>query len=497
MANNRSIISWETVLKAKEKFEIKNMLIENYKAIYGADIVVDARTADAGWIDALTDILYDFSLLAVNVYDSLDISNARGALLDNLVLLAGNIVRHIPTKTKIQCQLTWTGSDISYDKANDILSALDVENKKWIITPVEDDAIIYSSGEYPAGGDQLVYLEHSYEGEYLIPLDANPILEIRKNSSFQTNNNILLTNKIMLNRGTFAETDSQLKSRKKESLAYNSTSLVDSIRDAVLNSIYSIKDIKIYSSVGATALTVDLWNGSTSGTVTIPLHDVFVLVKPDEGVDIIQGEAISTALVDILQRKITLGISTYQSNIDSNYHTLTVPVNSEYNTYTETYRYYVAQPYKPNITINYKPSNGFNRNTMAQRVINAIYNLAKDYAIDRDIDTIELGSTISSAANLSLTNKTCDITSVVVDNTVVNNGYWYVNLADELEFLSSELALGETYEIVDLGTTDWNAVFGTTGVTYDEGDSGVVASVAPGTGRAVSINHKLNFVEVI
>lgn len=51
--------------------------------------------------------------------------------------------------------------------------------------------------------------------------------------------------------------------------------------------------------------------------------------------------------------------------------------------------------------------------------------------------------------------------------------------------LSTALVVGQTYTILTLGTTNWNTVAGTTGVTYAVGSRLVAQSTATGTGTAV------------
>lgn len=59
---------------------------------------------------------------------------------------------------------------------------------------------------------------------------------------------------------------------------------------------------------------------------------------------------------------------------------------------------------------------------------------------------------------------------------------------------SPNFAPGYHYEIVSLGTTDWNTVAGTTGETYAVGDEIVVVTAAPGTGTAAFTEPVINLV---
>jgi hypothetical protein len=432
MAISRSIISWDLFFQAKDYTEIYRMLVTNYKAIYGSDINLAINTADGEFIRTLAVILYDFSKLASDTYNSIDINNAKGKLLDNLVLLSGNLIRKKDVATEFTTTLSWVGDGISYS-ISDIIIAEDIDGNYWEITPVGAVTEILSTGT-------LVTMKSQSVGEYNLPIEDFPIREIRKNANYVSAEDIELNDIILNIRGSVAETDAHLKARKKESLSFNSTSLIDSIRDEVLNNIYSVDDIKIYNSVVGGGLTIPLWNGTTSisGGVTIPKHDVFVLVKPQEDVNIVQNGVTSEAIVDVLKRKITLGISTMQANIDANYRTEVIELDSVFPGYTETYRYYISQPYNPYIRINYTSTNGgFNEAATLTRIREALYKLAKDYPINKNISTTEVNSVAFNAGNLDPLNPTFVIDSIWIkfastptsssSEVIVNNGYWYVN----------------------------------------------------------------------
>ena len=432
MAISRSIISWDLFFQAKDYTEIYRMLVTNYKAIYGSDINLAINTADGEFIRTLAVILYDFSKLASDTYNSIDINNAKGKLLDNLVLLSGNLIRKKDVATEFTTTLSWVGDDISYS-ISDIIIAEDIDGNYWEITPVGAVTEILSTGT-------LVTMKSQSVGEYNLPIETFPIREIRKNANYVSAEDIELDDIILNIRGSVAETDAHLKARKKESLSFNSTSLIDSIRDEVLNNIYSVDDIKIYSSVVDGGLTIPLWNGTAliSGGVTIPKHDVFVLVKPQENVTIAENGVTSEAIVDVLKRKITLGISTMQDNIDANYKTEVIELDSVFPGYTETYRYYISQPYNPYIRINYTSTNGgFNEAATLTRIREALYKLAKDYPINKNISTTEVNSVAFNAGNLDPLNPTFVIDSIWIkfasaptsssSEVIVNNGYWYVN----------------------------------------------------------------------
>lgn len=443
MALNRSIITWDSVFKAKDYTEIFTMLVTNYKAIYGSDINLAVNTADGEYIRSIATLLYDFSKLAAETYNSIDINNAKGALLDNLVLLSGNLVRKGNTNTLLRTTLSWTGNDIQWSTGN-IIIAEDVLSNYWQITPVNLSDLIEDEGLFymPATGIQVTMEARAF-GETVLPDETFPIREIRRNGTFVGATAITLNNIIIDRRGSILETDAHLRARKKESLSYNSTSLIDSIREEILNNIFSVDDIKIYNSVVSGGLTIPLYNGSTTNNITIPQHDIFVLVKPQEGVTIQENGTTSEAIVDVLRRKVTLGISTYQDNIDANYLTETVILDSIYSGYTEIYRYYISQPYNPYIRIRATSlSTAFNSATTIARIRRALYDLSKEYPINKNINITEIASAVLTAGNLDRLNPTfrIDAIDVSVDSTIangdadiiVNNGYWYVNGINDL-----------------------------------------------------------------
>lgn len=433
MANNRSIISWDVVLESKTYPEILNMLFTNYKAIYGADIDLSSNTADGEFIRLIADMLYDFGVLAADVYGSFDINNAKGTLLDNLVLLSGNLIRKTAAKTKLNCTLQWDSIDIPYAET-DIIRIEDNANRLWKVTPyVQFANIIEATGT-------AVYLECVQNGDFIL---EEPILEIRKNGAFVSSTAIDATNLIYELRGSVREGDSLLRARKKETISYRSTSLIDSIREDVSNNIYALQDIKIYNSnfdmnAGVNpGINIVLWNGIDAIAHTIPLHDVFVLIKPQEDVTIVSGESISTALVDTLQRKITLGISTYQTDIlmidaitnDDNYHEVIAGINPNFPGYNEIYRYYVAQPYNPAIQIHIDTLGlAYNGTTSLERIRAALYNLSFDYPINKDLSIAEITGVAFKEGNIDPTNPTFEVNSIVITGgKVVNNGYWFVD----------------------------------------------------------------------
>jgi hypothetical protein len=125
----------------------------------------------------------------------------------------------------------------------------------------------------------------------------------------------------------------------------------------------------------------------------------------------------------------------------------------------------------------------------------------------RPIDVIDFSSTDAFS-------QVQGAVSYTVDGYALTNGARVIFAADsdsdvsnkifQVEFivpdsspvtLATELQVNLRYIIVDLGTTDWNAVAGTTGVTYAVGDAIVVDAVGTGTGTARYAQPVINLTQ--
>lgn len=434
MAIDRNIIGWiNGDFEGKSYIEILNMLIENKKAMIGSDLDLGADTAEGEILRAQAQIYYDFSLLGLDVFNSFDVNNAQGSLLDNLVFLAGNIIRKKNLRTEITCELSFVGSDITFIP-EDILILTDSLGIMWRIK---------GSGTLSGNNPTSVTLECLYNGENV--LDANTdFISIYKNNTFHTNSNISIDNVNIVTRGSLEESDAQLRARKKESLQYNSINLIDSIRGEVLDNLHAIADIKVINGnrtdPGQDYLTIPLrgmeadatnvLNEGEANQLKLPLHYILVIIKEGLGFTITQGGPNSIALANILKDNITLGISTYQANISSHYFKEELVINESNANYKETYKYFVARKYNPGITVNLIKREGYDAaaSDIESRIRTALYNLSLDYTIGKDINVSELINTTFNQ-NLDISNPTFLVSSIVVAGNAyeVLNGYWQLD----------------------------------------------------------------------
>ena len=256
-------------------------------------------------------IYYTLANLAQEVYYSLDVNNAKGQLLDILLYQSGNMVRKGNTNTLFRGFITWTGENIYYNLPSDVQGSSvwliqDKFNTTWRVRPFTDPNI---AGVLEIEGIEGIEAEFECVdfGNFLLDDD---ISEMILDGSFITNENILVTNKIIDRRGSTTETDSEFRMRKRDSMVYNSTTLTDSIKIDIMENVLSVKDVVIFNANNGD-IEIDLNINGVNQTQVIPIHYVFVMVQPVEGTDL-TTESTKKAISDSIRKKITLGISTLQ-----------------------------------------------------------------------------------------------------------------------------------------------------------------------------------------
>lgn len=476
MAINRNIIEWsntEKAFKAKSYIEIFNMLLENYRAIYGADIDLTVETAFGEELRMEAEQLYDFAKLAEDMYYTLDVNNASGAVLDNLVAFTSNLIR----KTNIQTILIGSlkiadlggAGNISLAPGN-VIYVQDEYNILWRAELVNAETVpqelVVGATLLTAPSNEVRLTAASY-GENLITANLTQLLV---NGSYYSND-IQLDNIIYESIGSIEETDAMLRQRKNNTLSYNSKTLLDSIRDYILKNIYSVKDVLIYNAngrrtsdtnvdtAGNTLLPLLMNNGVVEEEVTLLKHDLLVLIQPQTGIaeqtDPLSSfrtigtpdvpTSLSTAIAKVLQDKITPGIATAAELITWNtgteaydpiadatgYIEVILPVNLGSAEYNERYSFYVVNKYNPTITISLLTKNNYDPVTTQARIRQAIYDLSTSYTINQDIRLDEI-LTVVKNANIDVLNPTFTITGIAVGSGAaaelkVNNGYWLVD----------------------------------------------------------------------
>jgi len=483
MAIDRNIIEWSNtakVFKAKSYVDIFNMLVENYQAIYGADIDLTVETAFGEELRMQAEQLYDFAKLAEDVYYTLDINNASGAILDNLVAFTSNLIRQANVQTILTGELTITGGIGVLDLASSSVYVQDDSNELW-----RADAIDEADAEITINIPKTVKLTAISYGE----LQVTSLTQLLVNGSYITNS-LSLGTIIYTQLGSIEETDAMLRQRKNNTLSYNTKSLLDSMRDYILKNIVSIKDVKIYNANGRKTSDSDVdVDGNTLINILTPAaspndveniyvykHDLLVIVQPQTGIAEQSGGALdsfrtitdspspgdydptelSIAIAQVLKDKITPGIATVESIVQisddteitdaTRYIEVLIAESVGDSNYYERYSFYVAYEYNPTITINLLTKNNYDSTTTQARIRQALYDLSTNYIINQNISLDEVLTAIKNS-NLDLNNPTFSIAGVQVadgSNSALKayNGYWLVDQNSES----------------DTGLADWNIV---------------------------------------
>lgn len=444
VAIDRNIISWgEDGFRGKSYIEIYNLIYTNRKAIFGNDIDLSLDTGEGEYIRMLASLLYNFANLSQEVYYSLDINNAKGELLDILLYQSGNMIRKGDTYSKLSGILSWSGPDIRYklpsdnDSSESTILIQDKFNITWLVKPIVDvtDLDDIDSEGYitlsSSGTDAEIIC--TVYGDYLLD---NDISELLIDGDFITNDDIKVNDRIIYARGSLTETDAEFRLRKQDSLIYNSTSLVDSVKIEIMKNVLSVKDVVIFNA-NKGDMTIPLLNRPD---IVIPNHYIFVMVQPVIGTNL-SNELVKQSIAKVIRDKITLGISTYQDDkgaLSPNY------IEQEYiysvgsvNT-SESIFYYIADSYNPKLKIELRirgNTSSFenSKDVIKEKIIKAIEEYSKLYRIGQDIDVYAIGDVIRNT-NADIQNPLYEVANISVTGSLeVKNGYWLFDrgVADE------------------------------------------------------------------
>jgi len=123
---------------------------------------------------------------------------------------------------------------------------------------------------------------------------------------------------------------------------------------------------------------------------------------------------------------------------------------------------------------------------------NLMFEEYQDY-IDKS-STIGDGSTTVFYSDIDINNPD---ESSSVDIRAVEVYVGGVRQLPYVDILTSDLEVGLTYNISFLGTTDWNSIAGTVGITYGVNDKITVAATGTGTGTAVQQTTQYRWTEAL
>lgn len=318
-------------LKVKSFTEIRDMLIQRYKEVYGQDIELDTRNADGVFINDLALIMNNICQTIRSLYIELNPNTATGIYLDRLCALA-NVTRKTATASTATLTLkNNSNADILVADSNGNGTTLDV------VTFIDKAGTLWTSPAItiPANSSVNIIATCSEKGQ----IEA-PIGWIDKTVQ---NFAITVTQSAAAIVGKNTETDDDLRIRRTQSSGAEGTTVLQSLTGSLLE-VNGIRDVKVYNN------NTNAEQDTKSSGVKIKPHSIAVVVRVEDNI-VIPDETIGQIIYD----KLTPGIST------TNYGTTTsgakniaitpIYVNASIVYLTQNIYWLQAQPVAPKITI--------------------------------------------------------------------------------------------------------------------------------------------------
>ena len=259
--------------------QIRDAITTRYKEVYGQDIdlTVTPTNADGIFVNDLALMVNNILQSIKTMYANLDVNTASGVYLDNLCRLS-NIVRKPATPSNVYITVKNIGNDpITIKKSSDTdgTTFVDVSGSEWFY---EGDNIVLN-----AGTSQSIQVFSSIAGE--VEAVAGSIVQAIGNQYLE------VSQPANANLGNDAETDSELRARRAQSVGATGATVLEALAGALL-SITAIRDVKIYNNNTNSNMT------ALDGTVIGP-HSIYVIVRREDGIivpDLTIGQLISDML---------------------------------------------------------------------------------------------------------------------------------------------------------------------------------------------------------
>jgi uncharacterized phage protein gp47/JayE len=208
--------------------DILDYFQEQYRAIYGTDIDLDADTQDGQWVAILAQAINDANMTIEQVYHAYSPTYAQGAGLSSVIKING-IRRHIASFSSVVIKAVGVaGTDIGNGIVGDNLNL----SSTWQLPP---NVIIPPEGEISATATSLT------SGE--VRADIGTITEIvTPTPGWQT-----VTNEVAASPGQPIETDAQLRRRQTYSVANPSQTVLVGIQGAI-GQVEGVSRVRVYEN---------------------------------------------------------------------------------------------------------------------------------------------------------------------------------------------------------------------------------------------------------
>jgi hypothetical protein len=326
-------------------------------------------------------------------------------------------------------------------------------NSRWVLTDLDGIAWI-SSGEIAPiedeDDDTETYqfdVECNNFGPHTITAGTT-FKHLYVDGTYKTDDILIDPNNLPIvgRLGGYEEDDNAFMNRYRELIAEGSLTLSESIMTTLRKEMPGvIKDSMVINSTESEGTVLKVKgltaeNEPTLHTVTVPQHDILIILQPHLGVDL-GGESTSQAVAKMLQRLITVGISTMRKTgsefaDDPSYIMKELPAHSEYAGIKEYVRYKIATRHDPEITINLKAGINYDalnpgaKAALEKHIKDAIKQLSLKYIINQPINMTELRTAVESydkVLNAYVINDDAPGGGISIDGgTDVKYGYWYI-----------------------------------------------------------------------
>lgn len=206
--------------------DIFTFLSEQYKSIYGADIIIDADTSDGQIIAIYSKLNADAQTALLQIYNSFDPDNAVGVELDKILKLSA-ITRGAATKSTVSINIT-ASTTVSLDADYTVVDTL---GQNWNIVTAEVINIGTTSISFEAeewGSVQALASTITEQGTILTQVTA-------------------VDNPLSASVGVDEETDIEARQRRERSLEKPAYSTVGSMI-ALLLSVSNVTDTIVYEN---------------------------------------------------------------------------------------------------------------------------------------------------------------------------------------------------------------------------------------------------------
>ena len=263
----------ENGLQTSTAPELLQTLQNDFKNIYGEDVLLDSSTPDGQWLNILVQKGVDVRGLLTQLYNSFNPNNTQGSLLDQRCAI-NNVFRKAGTFTTVTVNvvtdraLTLQGLDDNYNNPEATgYTIQDNEGNRFILV---------NTTTLSTGSNSLLFRSETLGGVVVLPNTlTTPVTIVLGVVSV---NNPTTANAI----GTVEELDEELKVRRRQSVTISSFGYLNGLQAALLQ-LPGVTDAKVYEN----------YTSSTDANGT-PAHCIWV---------VIDGGAISDIAETIYSRK--------------------------------------------------------------------------------------------------------------------------------------------------------------------------------------------------